>query len=488
MLALYVISLFCLFLNNAFALELMPILDPSELSGGVKPDFKRAASFTGDLDLQNFETFFWGAPAGSNLIYANLTIYFPEQYEYIIAMERFAGKLKNVQCNEDMMLEFNNKEDFEYARGVWNWVNDDVNNTFIMVTNYEGYADDMERLPFLVSNIRYEPATFKAYLTAEVKEWEQFAHSYTLNVGHMPLTPTHRLLMERGVIPRAADFTMSLAASYDKNLFSTTVGGWTTSVDAVIRTAGSLAVDFDVDVSWLKLKSASMTINPVDVAASIQLVLTEKGTLSRPYNWQKTIISIPINGITIAKVVKLGAFLDVDVGFTMEEWTGTATANIGARMALSNSAIVKVDLVKSSNNAFSGWTPTFTPIPFTLSAKVEGSAELYAQPNVKLEASALGKGWNVALNMKMPYVRADFAAMYDSSGVCDSKKTLGVDIDAAIGVELNVAAATKGNEASPFWEKELFVRSTCRLSVHLANKCIVERVGSFLKMSRFRSK
>ncbi|KAF2793535.1 hypothetical protein K505DRAFT_375265 [Melanomma pulvis-pyrius CBS 109.77] len=58
--------------------------------------------------------------------------------------------------------------------------------------------------------------------------------------------------------------------------------------------------------------------------------------------------------------------------------------------------------------------------------------------------------------MKMPYIQADFAAMYDSTGVCDSKKTLGVDIDALVGVELFAQAATKGHEASPFWKQDLY--------------------------------
>lgn len=57
----------------------------------------------------------------------------------------------------------------------------------------------------------------------------------------------------------------------------------------------------------------------------------------------------------------------------------------------------------------------------------------------------------------MPYIKADFAAMADTTGVCDTDKTLGVDIDANIGVELTVQAATKGNEANPFWEQELYV-------------------------------
>jgi hypothetical protein len=75
----------------------------------------------------------------------------------------------------------------------------------------------------------------------------------------------------------------------------------------------------------------------------------------------------------------------------VNEWAGSAKASIGAQLALANSAIVKVDLADSKNNQFSGWTPTFTPTPLTLSAKVEGSAKVYVEPNVKLEASALGK-------------------------------------------------------------------------------------------------
>ncbi|KAF2637411.1 hypothetical protein P280DRAFT_521094 [Massarina eburnea CBS 473.64] len=453
----YLTIAFGLFASNVATLKLTPISDPSQWTGETNSK-RELANFAGNLDLQDFESFFWGAPAGENkLIYANLTVYFPEQYRSIISMERFAGKLKSVNCAEDMMLEFIDDATFEYAKGVWNWVNSDVNRTFIMVTNYEGCADDMERLPFEVSNIRYDEEANKAFLTADRKEWQDVTHSYTLNVGHEELTPVRRMMMmERDLMPRAGDFQISLASSYDKNLFSTTVGGWTTSVDAAIRTTGSLDVDLDVDVSWFSLKSASMTVQPKDVTASVQLALSESGTLSKAYNWKKTIISIPVEGIEIAKIVKIGAFLDVDVGFTMDEWSGTAVANFGARAALSNSAVVKVDLVNSKNNKFSGWTPTFTPIPFTLSAKIEGSAKVYAEPNIKLEASAFGKGWNVGLNLQMPYIKADFAAMAASAGVCDSKKTLGVDIDAKVGVELHAQAATKGNEADPFWTQQLF--------------------------------
>jgi hypothetical protein len=199
------------------------------------------------------------------------------------------------------------------------------------------------------------------------------------------------MLMARGIMKREADFTFGLTGGYDQRLFEATKGGWSTSVDAVVRTVGSLNVDFDIDVDWFSLDSASMTVNPEGVAASLQLALSAEGTLREAYPWKETVISIPVQGINIKKIIKLGAFVDVDVGFTMEEWAGTARANFGARMEISNDAIVKVDLVNSKNNKFSGWMPSFDDIPLTLSAKIEGSARVYAEPNIKIEASVHSK-------------------------------------------------------------------------------------------------
>lgn len=67
----------------------------------------------------------------------------------------------------------------------------------------------------------------------------------------------------------------------------------------------------------------------------------------------------------------------------------------------------------------------------------------------------------------MPYVEANFAAMFESSGVCDTRKTLGVDIDAKVGIDLSVQAATKGNEANPFWEQEIYVGAPIPLHGHI---------------------
>lgn len=50
-----------LFLCAASALELSPIGHPDYVHDAAAI-LKRQESFTGDLDLQDFETFYWGAP------------------------------------------------------------------------------------------------------------------------------------------------------------------------------------------------------------------------------------------------------------------------------------------------------------------------------------------------------------------------------------------------------------------------------------------
>jgi hypothetical protein len=55
------LALFSLFFFSTLALDLVPISHPEQLHN-APPVSKRAESFTGELDLQDFESFYWGAP------------------------------------------------------------------------------------------------------------------------------------------------------------------------------------------------------------------------------------------------------------------------------------------------------------------------------------------------------------------------------------------------------------------------------------------
>ncbi|KAF2762813.1 hypothetical protein EJ05DRAFT_506488 [Pseudovirgaria hyperparasitica] len=409
---------------------------------------------TTDLDLRNQENFFWGANGAQSFVFANLTLYFPEEFEFVLSMERFRSLLKSVDCDKSMSLTFYDNSTFAYATKAWEWVNDFKERQFVIIADDKRCAPEEQRQPWVVSEVHFDYKNFKIFMTAEQRGWEEIASTYSLSVGHKPLED-HRL-----DIRDEPDLEIGLRSDFSRQLFSTTISGIDLAVDCSnCGTTGSLDVDFDVDVSWFKLQSASMTLQPRDVAAFLELGLSAQGTLGQPYSWQKNLVSIPIQGFSIAKILKVGAFLDVDVGFELGEWTGSAQASLGARLDLSNAAVVKVDLVNSNKNQFSGWNPVLKPIPLTTDAKVEGSSEVYAQVGVELSASALGKGFEVSLEMKMPYIEADFAAMISTAGVCGGDQTLGVDVDAQVGVDLSIQAATSGNEADPFWEQSLFQQS-----------------------------
>ncbi|CAG8977732.1 hypothetical protein HYALB_00012167 [Hymenoscyphus albidus] len=415
------------------------------------------------LDLQDYESFYWGGHGGDSLIYANLTVFFNEEYEFVIGMEKFDGMLNSVDCSENMMLEFKDNATFTYAKQAWNWVSDDVNNTFVMVANYDGCGDDQERQPYLINDIHFDPNTYKVYLEADQKEWEEVAKTYTFNMGYKPIMNSTVALAKRD----DPDFTMSLASHFNKNLFATKVSGVDLSVDCVdCGIVGRMLVDFDLEVHLLHAPKATMKVSPQDVVATMQLALTASGTLAKEYSWDKNLVSIPIEGIKVGKFAKIGAFLDVDVGFKMNEWTGEVRADFGAKASLSNSAVVKINALDPKNGEFSGWEPKLSALPLTMSAKVDGGVEIYAQPSITLSAEAFGKGLEMGLDLKMPYIQGDFSAMAISSGVCNTKKTIGVTVDAKAGVDLTVQVATAGNKANPLWEKSLFEKSW-----PLFNKC-----------------
>jgi hypothetical protein len=403
-----------------------------------------------DTDVERLKVFLIG---GGSLIYANLTLQFKNESESIIGMEKFAGLLKSVDCsNNPLVLEFKDNATFTSAKQSWSWVSQDVNNTFVLVANYEGCGPDGERQPYLVNNITFDPEYFKIFLEAQQKEWQDVAKTYSFNMGYRPsLNSSNSSAMAK----RDEDFTLSLASNLDRNLFSKEVNGIDLSLDCVhCGTSGSLLVDFHLDVDWFDT-TVIMKVSPQEVAAYLQLALSAQGTLSNEYNWQDTIISIPIEGIEAGSFAKIGAFLEVDVGFTIGEWSGEVDATFGAQADISNSAVVEVNLRDLDNGKFSGWNPNLTPIPFTVTAEVGGSVEIYAQAAISLTAEAFGEGIDMSIDLKMPYIDADLTAMANTGGICGTMQTIGVNVDASVGVDLSVQVAAAGNEANPLWSQTL---------------------------------
>jgi hypothetical protein len=318
---------------------------------------------------------------------ANFTVYMPGNVENIITMERFYGMLKSVNCTEqEMTLAFKDDATFAYAQRVWDWVNGAENHTFVMVAGVGDCQWNRRRQPFNVSSIAYDEDTNTARLKAQLTEWATIAHSYDLDVGHVPMTDSH--LPVRDI---SQDLSLDISTAFPF-LIKLTRNGLSCALEcAKCGIQGKINMELKVSQTQFVPSGASIRISPQGVSADAEIKLTESGTLTAPFGWEKSVKKIPLNSFTIPGVVNIGPNLDVSVGFEISALEGSASVSGGATASLQDSAIVEVDLLNFSKNKFSGWVPELNPLPIVVDAKLTGGLQIYAMPAVKLVAEVMGR-------------------------------------------------------------------------------------------------
>ncbi|KAF2474937.1 uncharacterized protein BDR25DRAFT_340590 [Lindgomyces ingoldianus] len=450
--------------RGASPLELVPLEDPSVLTTGHGA--KREVPGNGCFDPKNDSTFFWGAYAGDNIYMANFTLSNPGDNEFILPVESFAKRLKAIHCGSSsapMVIEFNDKDSFNYAKGQWEWVNNKDNNTFTLVTSPNQCYPGDDRSPYLVTNIQFDDAKLEASLTAQEKEWKDIAHTFHLKLGHEFVDPEyanqthpHLMHMKRGTK------TMDISHSFNHNLFHLSKGdttGLDLSADAEISTGGQIIADLDVKTTLWVPTDVNINIHPQGVHADFTLTMNADGTLGKAIDWtMKPEIEIPVEALKIGKLLEIGPFVTMGIHFGSTQLTGTAKITTGARATLDDAAKVTVDLRHPDQNAISGWTPKFEKIPPSFSAEISGGVRAWAELGIQLKAEVLGKwGYQASVDAELPYFEATFGAEVNTAGVCGTQKTKGVNLGANVGINVNLNAG-KVNQA-PDYRKDLFETS-----------------------------
>ncbi|KAF2492791.1 hypothetical protein BU16DRAFT_90890 [Lophium mytilinum] len=436
-----------LFIQYVAARELVPVLPPSR--GGIG---KRAESA---LELQSSEIFLWGDAAtdGGDAVLANFTVYTPGKNENILSMEKFKGMLKSIDCtaNNSLSLTFKDDATFAYAQKIWDWVNGADNHTFIMVAGVADCGSNTHWLPFVVSSLKYDEEANTAFLTASKSDWKNVAHSYDLVVGTLPKDA----LQTRDI---TKDIEIDATSSFP---FSVTLGSGdlsATLVCANCSTAGKFHMQFKISQTFFVPTGASMTVQPEGVSAIAAIKLVGTGAITGDLSKTWDIVKIPIDGISIPEILDLGPFLTVSVGVQLGPLTISAGISSGATATLDDAAILEVDLLDPSSNQFSGWMPNVESLPITVDARVSGAVSIFAQPSLQLRADALGHGFEIGLNLRVPNVNAKLEVIEAPAGACPADEIVpgtprhktGVRISANIGGQLNVAVARTEDEADPF--------------------------------------
>jgi hypothetical protein len=364
-----------------------------------------------------------------------------------------------------MILEFKDQDSFDYAENGWDWVNKEDINKFTLVTEPDQCYKGDNRSPYLVSNIVFDKKTLTANVKAEEKEWSEMAHTFDLHLRHqhVPRTTvnaTHPHLLRR------ENSDMDISHTFNGNLFNFAIDSLTTmgmalSADAEITTAGHIAADFDIQQKKILgiptiPEDIKIKIQPQDVTALMKLTLHADGTLGKGIDWSMTPeIDIPIAALNIAKILQIGPFVTVGVHFGSSALAGTGDIVTGAKGSLSNDAEVSVQLRKPEENSFANWQPTIEKIDPVFSAEFTGDLQAWAELAIVIKAEAFGKwGYQAGVEAELPYFRADLVATKDPAGVCGTMKTIGIDVDASVGIDVSLQAG-RVNAVADF-RKDLF--------------------------------
>ena len=468
----------CLFLSfqYACAVVLKPVVQRTD--DGLLS--KRAT--LSDLDLQSSTNLYWGASgdasgtpslpttfiaaawtdliriANPDAVLANFTIYTPDDHENILSMEKFSGMLSAVSCsNTALQLSFKDDSDFDYAQRIWDWVNAHNNNSFVLVTGQGDCGANTDREPFRVNSIVYDTSGRTANLQGIALTWASAAHTYDLHVGHISAPGS-------GVSRR--DYTKDWSLDFAHN-FSTSKtwskGPFSIGLDASgSGVAGEFDFELDVKTTVFVPTDVVVKLQPKGVSATAMAKLSLSGDLpDSSFGESVNVLSITLDEFQIPKILQIGPTLDIALGILAGPISGGASVTGGVTVSIPDSAIIELDLLHSSNNQFSGWTPSGEILPWEVDANVSGTVQVYAEPDLNLEASILDYGYEIGLGMKLPYVQAELDALYSSTGACPSNSLphhiFGVKLTPEIGASLFIEASKANDLGDPLFNKTIAV-------------------------------
>lgn len=389
------------------------------------------------LDLRSQGTFIWG-DTGMTIIQkkekkkkrntkltqhivsqnalANLTVYMPGDNENILSMEEFDGMLTAVSCEEDRIsMTFEDDATFAYAQQVWDWVNGEDNHTFAMVAGAGDCGNNTKRIPFMISHIDYDEEANTATLSSTQTNWTAMAHSYDLTVGHVAQTPGIDSRRRRDIDKSTSvDFVHDFPFS-----FALGAQGLEARISCTnCSSTGSFDMEFKVSQKFFVPTGASMKVKPKGVSAIAQVKLSGSGSLTDPLVKEFNIVEIPISGLKIPGILDLGPFLTFAVGAELSAITLSAGIQSGATAKLSDDAILEVDLLNPEENKFEGWEPEIDVVDVRVDASISGGVAVFLKPKLELQAEALGQGFAIGLNMKIPNINAKLEAI-----VCKSLRS-----------------------------------------------------------------
>ena len=318
-------------------------------------------------------------------------------------------------------MTFEDNTAFEYAKKVWDWVNGADDHSFILVAGAGDCKWNDARQPFNISKLSYQNDRNLAHLTAKQVKWEDLAHTYDLHVGHVPVPDSS--------LKRRIDFTPDIKGGISVPFFASFPFGFKLTYEGLTGglecsscyTAGNLDFAFTISTVLGIPTGAKVRVAPRGIRAESQVKIFGGGEVDLPFQEKWDLATVPIAGVSIKDLLKLGPNFDISLAMEIGPISGEFSTVFTTSLRIPDSAYTEIDLIHPEKSKKSSWAPTITRSQ-TFDAKVAVESMLYFNPALRLSATALSMsvslrlmaflltgvefGYEIGLEGKMPYVKA----------------------------------------------------------------------------------
>lgn len=314
----------------------------------------------------------------------NFTAYMPGKHENIIAMEKFYPWLKSTECTKDSLtMHFEDEEAYRYGAKAWKWVNNKEDHTFVLVAGRGHCQWNEDRLPFTITDVEFNDCDNTITAIGKATDWPSATHSYELFVGGRPAS-------KKRDYEDSYSFDISQELPLNKAAFTFEGVSLEYTCDGC-GTEGELEFAFHIKTEFKIPTDVELTVSPQGVAAKFEPQLKLSLDIGDALEKEFPIGTIPIAGVSIAGgILDLGPRIEFNLAAELGPLKGSASISGGGTASLLDSAQLTFDLL-DPNVAAGGWSPQFTPKPFTVDAGLEGSLKVGLKADIGLEISALGK-------------------------------------------------------------------------------------------------
>ncbi|KAK4221651.1 hypothetical protein QBC38DRAFT_121344 [Podospora fimiseda] len=451
------------------------------------------------LALKPEETFYWQGADGT---VAKFNIKAADSHETIVNLEDIDDLITKISCpassTGDLKLGFAESADFNDAEDIWDWVNRDIDNHFLLVVGQGDCGFNSDRILYNVTSLSYDDPQETAILQVSQTTWKTAAKTFDLTIGQGALPPRSKIgrrQQQQQQPPRSFDdFIERVKSGFEKvkegvqkgvDKLKETFQKTTDQIQDAINqpkpantgralvipfradgltnkslaiddpitasitcldcsTSGSISISAQFSAREGKISAANIDLSLLEelqATAILGLAITEGITES--ISRSLTIFEFSPAGIVIPGVLTIGPTVAIELGAELSEVTGAVDLKLGGKAFLPKGSSAKLDFLSEEKFSKNGWELGFEGEEFEVDAGVGVSAGSFLRGSLGVEISALGNGFRAELNADLLKVAAKLAGLTSETCTACGSFPLGVSGDLNIGVSVDVQLTRK---------------------------------------------